>query len=298
MTSSLMPIVPFAFSAPTAMTYGSWAGLSSLPVPVPSLPADTTTTRPRCQACSAACASGSSRYDCVDGVPKDRLSTRMLKPGSSLCCTTQSMPAMTWLTSVAPYASATLTLTMRASGAMPEELARGGRCRVGPGVLARDDPGHVGAVPEGVQVAGAGRLRLEGQVRAVDDLARRGQALDRRDAAVDERDVDALAGQRLPLVAGTGDGADVVHRPGIADGVVGGQQLHRGVPRHLGHAGVGTQPGRHRRGRLDGDGVDEAEPARDRAAQLLDGRAGGRELPRRRTDDPALGRRGGGRGCG
>ena len=61
MTSSFRPIVPLASSAPTAITYGSCAGLSSLPVPVPSLPADTTTTSPRCQACSAACARGSSR---------------------------------------------------------------------------------------------------------------------------------------------------------------------------------------------------------------------------------------------
>ena len=37
------------------------------------------------------------------------------------------------------------------------------------------------------------RLRLEREVRPVDDLARRAHAVDRRDAGVDERDVDARA---------------------------------------------------------------------------------------------------------
>jgi hypothetical protein len=43
----------------------------------------------------------------------------MFMPGSPRCWTTQSIAAMTCDTSVLPYASATLTLTIRASGAMP-----------------------------------------------------------------------------------------------------------------------------------------------------------------------------------
>ncbi len=37
----------------------------------------------------------------------------MLSPSLRPCCTTQSMAAITWDTSVAPAESATLTLTMR-----------------------------------------------------------------------------------------------------------------------------------------------------------------------------------------
>jgi hypothetical protein len=55
-------------------------------------------------------------------VPNDKFSTRMFKPLVVLFWTTQSMAAMIWLTSAAPMASATLTETMRASGAMPRKL--------------------------------------------------------------------------------------------------------------------------------------------------------------------------------
>ena len=115
--SSVVLNVLFVSSAPTAIRYGSMAG-STRRVP-PLLPAETTTTIPLRQATSAAYASGSSTYDWVESVPNERLSTRMLRPGSWACCTTQSMPAMTCETSLRPKASATLTLTMRASGAMP-----------------------------------------------------------------------------------------------------------------------------------------------------------------------------------
>ncbi len=47
----------------------------------------------------------------------------MLSPLLRPCCTTQSMAAITWDTSVAPSESATLTLTMRASGAIPTNLS-------------------------------------------------------------------------------------------------------------------------------------------------------------------------------
>ncbi len=43
----------------------------------------------------------------------------MFSPWRARLRTTQSMPAMTWETSVTPYASASFTLTIRAPGATP-----------------------------------------------------------------------------------------------------------------------------------------------------------------------------------
>ena len=54
-------------------------------------------------------------------MPNDRFSTRMLRPLRLRFWTTQSIPAITWETSVAPLASASLTLTTRAWGAMPRK---------------------------------------------------------------------------------------------------------------------------------------------------------------------------------
>ena len=89
----------------------------------PSLPAATTTTMPLFQASSTAYDSGSSAADWVDSVPNDRLSTRMFRPGSLRCATTQSMAAITWETSVAPSAVATLRLIRCAPGATPANRA-------------------------------------------------------------------------------------------------------------------------------------------------------------------------------
>ena len=73
-------VVPLVSSAPTAITNGSIAGsVSRFPGVLPEL---TTTTIPLRQATSAAYASGSTVYVCSESVPKDRFSTRMLKPGS------------------------------------------------------------------------------------------------------------------------------------------------------------------------------------------------------------------------
>ena len=47
----------------------------------------------------------------------------MFMPLSLRCCTTQSIAAMTWETSVAPPWSATLTLRILASGATPTKLS-------------------------------------------------------------------------------------------------------------------------------------------------------------------------------
>ena len=52
---------PRSSVAPTVMTYGSVPGVWTVPWSGPSLPAATTTTRPRFQAISTAAASGSVR---------------------------------------------------------------------------------------------------------------------------------------------------------------------------------------------------------------------------------------------
>ena len=79
---------------------------------------------------------------------------------------------MTWETSTAPSAAATLTLSELGVGGDADEVL--GVVLVAVlhlRVAAGDDAGHVGAVPEGVEVAEVRGLGLERQVRAVDDLA-------------------------------------------------------------------------------------------------------------------------------
>src|SRR5581483_5129466 len=64
-------------------------------------------------------------------------------------------------------------------------------------VAAGDDPGDVGSVAIVVDIGVLRlRLRVKGDVGAVDDLARHGESGDRGDAGVDNGDVDALAGRR------------------------------------------------------------------------------------------------------
>ena len=58
--SSASSAVPAVSAAPTVMTYGSSAGLATVPAAGPWLPAETTTTRPACQARSTARSSGST----------------------------------------------------------------------------------------------------------------------------------------------------------------------------------------------------------------------------------------------
>ena len=133
----------------------------------------------------------------------------MFDPGSLRWATTQSMAAMTWVTSTAPSLPATLTLTQLGVGGDADEvlgvvLAAVLHLRVASG----DDPGHVGAVPEGVEVAEVRGLGLEGQVRAVDDPAVV-EALHRRHTGVDEGHADALAGELA--AAGIGLRPDVLH---------------------------------------------------------------------------------------
>ena len=97
--------------------------------------------------------------------PYDRLMTLIGLAGSSLrCSTTQSTAAMTCETSTVPLAVPTLIEVSFAPGRQPDGA--------GGGVVADDDAGHVGAVAVAVEIAQVGRLRLEGQVGPVDDLAR------------------------------------------------------------------------------------------------------------------------------
>jgi hypothetical protein len=70
-------------------------------------------------ACSTAYDSGSTSALWVEFVPYARVSTRMFRPLSSLCWTTQSIAAITELTSTPPSAVPTFKEMMRASGAIP-----------------------------------------------------------------------------------------------------------------------------------------------------------------------------------
>ena len=61
-------------------------------------------------------------------------------------------------------------------------------------ISAGDDAGQVRTVTVAVQVATLILLRIERQIRSVDELARSAQAFNRRHARVDHRDVDVAAG--------------------------------------------------------------------------------------------------------
>src|SRR3990172_3734650 len=102
----------------------------------------------------------------------------MLRPGSFRCSTTQSMAAITWVTSAAPAASPALTLMMGASGATARKL----------GGSAADAEGG------GVAVGPVGRRRVEGDVHPVKQLVGAGKARDVRYAGVHDGHVHALAG--------------------------------------------------------------------------------------------------------
>ena len=97
--------------------------------------------------------------------------------------------------------------------------AREARGRVAPGDQARE----VRAMAERVEVAQVAVAALGREVRAVDQAARLGQATDRDDARVDQRDVDAAA-------VGCGE-------PG--DAAAAGNELHR-----LAHLAVRPSRGR------------------------------------------------------
>ncbi len=136
------------------------------------------------------------------------------------------------------------------------------------GVLAGDEPGHERPVAVGVEVAQVGRLGLEREVGSVDDLARRGQALDPADTRVDDRDVDAVAGEaRVPP-----------RRRARVRGRVG----------HRVHVGSGVVAAGQRGGRDDGRGQERRRTARrrvDRSARYR-GSSRGRPGVRSEGTDP------------
>ena len=96
------------------------------------------------------------------------------------------------------------------------------------GVPAGDEPGHERPVAVGVQVAQVGRLGLEREVGSVDDLARRGQAFHPADTRVDDRHVDAVAGEAcVPQRRRARIGGRVGHRVHVGSGVVAAGQRGR-----------------------------------------------------------------------
>ena len=139
------------------------------------------------------------------------------------------------------------------------EIGGAGVGDVRPGVLARDEAGHEGAVAERIEVLDRGSGGVEGDVRAVDDLAGAGQSLNGRDPGVDDGDVHPGAGDPLaPRRIGADGGGGVRQRVGIRGRVVQGME------------------GSHR---IGGDG----QHARERGEL---GQPCGRNLRREAVDDP------------
>src|SRR4051794_33360792 len=119
-SSSAVDTVPLVLDAATPMTYRSLAGLARRTDELPSLPAAATTTMPAFQARCTAKLSGSLQKLGLPPLPYDRLSTRIRLAGSSLrCATTQSIAAMTCVTSTAPLEVPSFSDVSFALGAMP-----------------------------------------------------------------------------------------------------------------------------------------------------------------------------------
>jgi len=112
------------------------------------------------------------------------------------------------------------TLVRNAGGSVGRELGIiSGFAAEEAQVVTRDQPGHERAVAVGVEVAQRRALGVEREVGAVHDLARGVEPRDRRDAAVDQRDVDALAGvARVPPRLRAGAERGVRHRVEIRVG--------------------------------------------------------------------------------
>ena len=116
-------------------------------------------------------------------------------------------------------------------GHPPVGRRRGGGVRRRDGaVLAGDEPGHERAVTVRVELGQVRRLRLHREVGAVDHLAGRVEARNRRDARVDDGDVDTGTGPAgVPPVLGAGDGGGGVHRVRIGGRVIGDDRRNPGV---------------------------------------------------------------------
>jgi hypothetical protein len=166
-------------------------------------------------------------------------------------------------------------------------IGRGRSVRVGNGelrIVPGDESGHERPVAERVEVPEVRCLRLDREVRPVENLAGRCEALDRGNAGVDHRHIDA--GARVagvppvdrPRVAGHG-----VHRVDV------GRRIVRGVlGLHLGVLADGDDAGKAAKGREDVGGnscresADDRQALLDHAADVLDGaldRGGRTRLP-------------------
>ena len=118
----------------------------------------------------------------------------MFNPSTFRFCTTQSIAAITWETSVAPSLAATFRLTTRPGRGADEclvELFVLPRRR-DPRIATGDQPGEVGPVSVRVDVGQVLGLRFEREVGAVDHVHL--EALDGADPGIDHRDVDAPSG--------------------------------------------------------------------------------------------------------
>ena len=117
----------------------------------------------------------------------------MFRPLSLRCWTTQSIAAMTWLTSVPPSATPTLT---RHDPRVGCHAAVGGGCIGIRLVRAPSRPAMRPAMnvpwPFVSRLVRFGGLRLEREVGAVDDLAGVASPSTGLTPGVDDRDVDAL----------------------------------------------------------------------------------------------------------
>src|SRR5919112_2612473 len=119
-SSSAVDTVPIVLAAATPMVYRSLAGLARRVDELPSLPTAATTTMPAFQARCTAKLSGSLQKFGLPPLPYDRFSTRIRLAESSLrCATTQSIAAMTCVTSTAPLAVPSFSDVSLALGARP-----------------------------------------------------------------------------------------------------------------------------------------------------------------------------------
>ena len=183
------------------------------------------------------------------------------------------------------------------------QVGRGRRLAARRGVPSGDQSGHERAVAVGVEVAEVRRLRLEREVRAVDDLLRARQALHGRDAGVDHRHIDALAGVAgAPPVARAGQRRDRAHRIAVGRGIVRrpaeGRALRLQMPvrGHGEHVSARAQRRDATRRQRRREAADDREGQADGAAELLDERLGRRFVPGSRAHDHVACAAGGGGG--
>ena len=181
-----------------------------------------------------------------------------------------------------------------------EARARRDALVAGRGVVARDHAGHVRAVAERVEAAQVAVVGVLGEVGAADELARAVERRDAEHARVDQRDVDAGAGEVAAQAGGRADQVDRGARPGgrvVGGGDDGGDRVgDRVLDGGDAVLADGDRVGRERRagGRV-GRGVGD-RVVRDLVGREVGGDLGGRRVDRRRRG-PGGGRRGPGVGA-